>query len=97
GATSAIVIAQDRFYPMPVRLDVMFDRSEGRWTLSAMSARLCDPSKLPDPVAASLWKRLWDAQRIEALADLASAAHTIREGLSLGATVDDKRESPIAA
>jgi hypothetical protein len=96
-ASSAVVIAQDRYYPTPARLDVVFERREGHWALLAMSARLCDPAKLGDPGAAFVWTPVWDAQRTEALADLASAGRMIEQRLNLRSVVDDKSESPVAA
>jgi hypothetical protein len=97
-ASSAVAIPQDRYYPIPARLDVLFDRSDGPWVLSSMGARLCDPAKLRNADAARVWRPLWEAQRTEALADLASAGRIVEEGLAeILKPVDGKSESPIAA
>jgi hypothetical protein len=96
-ALSAVVIPQDRYHPIPARLDVMFDRRDGPWVLSSMSARLCDPAKLAHLKVFELWAPLWEAQRTEALADLASAGRTVEQRLDLRSVVDDKSESPVAA
>jgi hypothetical protein len=96
-ASSAVVITQDRYHPIPVRLDVLFDAVEGSWTLSSMSARLSDPEKLTHSAAALLWAPLWEAQQAETFADLASAGRTIMQLLDLQSVVDEKSESPVAA
>jgi hypothetical protein len=62
-----------------------------------MSARLCDPAKLGNPKVSELWTPLWEAQRTEALADLAAAGLTVEQRVDLQSVVDDKSESPVAA
>jgi hypothetical protein len=96
-ASSAVIIAQDRYHPIPARLDVMLDRRNGPWVLLAMSARLCDPAKLQDAIATALWTPLWEAQRTEALANLALAGRTVEQRVDLQWVVDEKSESAVAA
>jgi hypothetical protein len=96
GTSSAVVIPQDLRYPVPVRLDITFDEKDHGWALSALSARLADPSNLTEHTT-SAWQTLWEAQRIEAFADLASAGRTVEQMLDLQAVVDGKSESPLAA
>jgi hypothetical protein len=94
---SAVVIPRDLLHPMPVRLDVQFDRSGADWQVTRMSARLADPTAanvfMPDS-----WTALFEAQKTEAFADLASAARPIEEQFDqLQQVLSEKRESPIAA
>jgi hypothetical protein len=83
AVSSAVVIAQDRCHPIPARMDVVFDRRDGPWFFSSISARLCDPTKLGHPKVSELWTPLWEAQRTEALADLASAGMTVEQRVDL--------------
>ncbi len=94
---SAVMIARDLSYAMPVRLDVQLDQGEGGWLVTQMSARLADPASanvyMPDS-----WKTLFEAQKTEAFADLASAARPIEAQFDqLQMILAEKRQSPIAA
>ena len=95
GSTAAVVVLQDLNYPIPVRLDITFDQQDYRWALTALSARLSDPADLEQGVPPA-WQVLWEAQRIEAFADLASAGQKIKSMLH-AADVMKKSKSPIAA
>ena len=99
---SAVVIPRDLLHSMPVRLDVQLDHSGAGWQVTRMSARLADPTPfnernswehMPDS-----WTTLFEAQKTEAFADLASAARPIEEQFDrLQQILSAKRESPIAA
>jgi hypothetical protein len=94
---SAVVIARDLKYAMPVRLDVQLDQGESGWQVTQMSARLADPASA-DAYMPQSWATLFEAQKTEAFADLASAARPIEEQFDyLQAVLVQKRESPIAA
>ncbi|WP_162256426.1 caspase family protein [Sphingomonas sp. Root710] len=93
---AAIAIPRDAWQPIPVRLDIQFDASEGPWKLRQMSARLADPAGA-EVYLPSSWQTLFEAQRIEAFADLASAARPIEQLADLQDVVSGKRESPVAA
>lgn len=96
-ASTAVVIPQDLSFPIPVRLDVSFERTaSGDWSISALSARLSDP-ELVEGDYAGAWAALWEAQRIEAFADLAAAARKLEETQLLERIVRDKRDWPVAA
>jgi hypothetical protein len=93
--STAVVIPQDLYDPIPVRLDVAFEDSAEGWSLSTMSARLSDPAELGESVAPA-WDILWQAQRLEAFADLGSAGRNVQL-LDLQEIVSRKHRSPVAA
>ncbi len=94
---SAVVIARDLKYAMPVRLDVQLDQAQGGWHVTQMSARLADPASSNVYMPES-WNRLFEAQKTEAFADLASAARPIEEQFDqLQMILVEKRDSPLAA
>ena len=72
-----VVIPRDLDVDTPVRIDVRFEeKAGGSWTMTAMSARLYDPAKLPNDFendVEEVWKELWDVQRTELLSDLGNA------------------------
>lgn len=96
GSSASVTIPRDLNYPMPVRLDIAYADSPTGWTLSSISARLADPTDFYTYTPPA-WRTLWEAQRTEAFADLASAGRSLEQLLDLQAVVDDKSESPIAA
>ena len=94
----AVVIARDKEFPVPVRLDIEFgvERDSARWALESMSARLAEPRNLP-PDITSIWQSLWQIQRLETLSDLGNAGIAAREFFELEAALLVKGISPLAA
>ncbi|WP_242187221.1 caspase family protein [Sphingomonas sp. CARO-RG-8B-R24-01] len=94
---SAVVLPRDLKYATPVRLDVQLDREGGQWRVTQMSARLADPSPA-DAYMAGNWDILFEAQKTEAFADLASAASPVEADFErLQEILSAKRQSPLAA
>lgn len=93
--SAAVVIPRDLRKPVPVRLDVSFERLDGRWSLAALSARLWEPVPSVE-VGPSPWSTLWGAQATEASADLGSAGRCVGH-LDLRQVLDEERGYPVAA
>ena len=93
---AAVAIPRDSEHPIPVRLDVRFQREADGWNLKQMGARLADPADHPEfPFP---WTALFQAQRSEAFGDLAAAARPIEADFEhLQEVVNRKRLSPVAA
>lgn len=93
----AIGIPRDLQHPIPVRLDLQFDRAGDEWQLRQMGARLADPDAGGHYFPLG-WKILFEAQRTEAFADLGSAAQSIEhEFQALQQVLAEKRQAPVAA
>jgi hypothetical protein len=98
----AVAIPRDLYNHIPVRLDLVFTGNRSDWRLNQMSARIADPAGLVEPFASDqpvpeVWNGLFQAQRIEAFADLGSAAKEIADLQILDEALRQKRRSPIAA
>lgn len=95
----AVVVPRDQNGPIPVRLDLTFRIASGQvWPLESMSARLAEPGEeMKGTPFGRLWSALWDIQRLETLADLATAGKAAAQFIPLEDTLAAKMESPIAA
>jgi hypothetical protein len=92
----AVAVPRDVDVATPVRLDVGFENTAGPWVMTAMSARLQDPTGLPYDVN-EVWAALWDVQRIENLSDLSHAGLRARDRQLLEKALAAKLQSPVAA
>ena len=98
GPSFAIVVPREIESPIPVRLDLTFQKEGYDWSLVDMSARLGDPKAFTNLGAADYaWWTLWEAQRTEMFGDLGAAARTIERAGDFEEIVMHKRQTPVAA
>lgn len=96
----AVVVPRDLNFPMPVRLDVSFQRNanpkEWRWAIDSFTARIAPPNDMPVE-AEEVWRPMWDIQRLNNLVNLGSAVRAAADFNVLEQTLRVKEESPVAA
>ncbi|MEA3044771.1 MAG: hypothetical protein QOH47_2609 [Sphingomonadales bacterium] len=92
----AVVIPQDKYGAVPIRLDVAFEH-HGDWQIADMTARLSDPAGIGDTPLSTAWQHLWEAQRTEIFGNLGAAGDVIDRTGILESIVRDKMSSPVAA
>jgi hypothetical protein len=81
---------------MPVRLDIGFRKMEGNWTIDSFAARLAEPHGT-DEFSRTIWRPLWELQRVEALSDLGSAGLLARQVGDLQMALYEKGMSQVGA
>lgn len=97
GSSVGITLPRDYMLPMPVLLELQmgFEAASSLWVVDSMSAWLAANETHGRPTV--VWRRLFDIQQTEELADLGSAGRMAVHKRVLEKTLKRKRESPVAA